>query len=87
LDVTVVTAQAQGWELTRIPQGGMVHELAADGFPAAVVVHGLKTYCNVAGDDGGDGASGGRGEDGGGGGGGGGDGDGGAVNCKLVTTR
>ena len=64
-DVTIVTAQAQGWELTSIPQGEMVNALAEDGFPAAVVAHGLRTYCNVAGGGGGEGG------DGGGGGGGG----------------
>ena len=47
----VVSAQAHGYELTRIPQGGILAALSDDGFPPAVVVHGLKTYCNVAGED------------------------------------
>ena len=62
LDVTVVTAQAEGWELTRIPEGKMVDALAADGFPAAVTQHGLRTYFVAAGEETAAAAGGGGGE-------------------------
>jgi hypothetical protein len=45
--VTIVTAQAQGWELTSIPEGPMVTALAGDGFPAAVVVHGRGLHSST----------------------------------------
>ena len=63
MDIAVVTAQGNGWELGAIPGGAVANAMIADGFPAAVTAKALATFCSRAGGGGGGGGGGGDGDD------------------------
>ena len=45
MDIAVVTAQGNGWELGAIPGGAVANAMVADGFPAAATAKALATFC------------------------------------------
>jgi sister chromatid cohesion protein DCC1 len=55
MDIAVVTAQGNGWELGAIPGGAVANAMIADGFPAAATAKALAAFCSRAGGGGDDG--------------------------------
>ena len=52
MDIAMVTAQGNGWELGAIPGDAVANAMIADGFPAAATAKALATFCSRASGDG-----------------------------------
>ena len=52
MDIAMVTAQGNGWELGAIPGDAVANAMIADGFPAAATAKALATFCARASGDG-----------------------------------
>ena len=58
MDIAMVTAQGNGWELGAIPGDAVANAMIADGFPAAATAKALATFCaRASGDGDGDGVT------------------------------